>query len=247
MKFKLIPASFYQEILAGKFDNFYIETSGGYHSTYTVLDFYQRNIKNCYLLHNETYLEYQECKNNIYKLVNLTGYPLIVTEPNFKKYVTMSNLMKISFQNVPKAKVSIAEGKHNYRDFFPCCKILKKYPAKKWIKDNILPNSLVISSLTPYESFNRQMRLLELKKQNTYVRNHKTKGCFVAYPYRDLFYAKRSYTRNKVEGIFEYYLRKNGLHAKHSGCKFCPIRILYPDMLTENDCSIKYNEIYSRK
>ena len=242
----LIPKIFYKEIFSRNFNNYYLECSGGYHSTYTILHFYKNNIKNCFLFHNETYLEYSECKENISKLIKMTKYPIIITKPNFKKYINMNNLMKISFSNINKAKEVIKKGKHNYRDFFPCCKVLKKYPSIKWIKENILPNSIIISSLTPYESFNRQMRLYELKKKNTYIRFHKTKNSYVGYPFRDLLYGNRNNTRKIVEPLFENYLGLYKMNIKHSGCKFCPIRILNPKMLTINDCSIKYNKIFNK-
>jgi len=237
IKFDLIPGPFFREIEG--FTHYYIEVSGGYHSTYTVLEFFKRGFKNIYLLNNRTYLEYFECKQNIEKLIEITGYPINIIYPNFKNHLNMNHLMRESFKNI-----KIATSKKNYRDYFPCCKVLKKYPAKSWICKNLLENSLVISSLTPYESFQRQMRLFELKQQNTYIRNHKTKGCYVGYPYRDLLHGNRKYTRKIIEPIFESRLERYGMNIKHSGCKVCPIRIMNPIMLEKNDCSIKYNKIY---
>ena len=186
------------------FDNIYIEVSGGYHSSNTVLLFYEYGFKECILFNNITYLEYSECKANIDLLLKLTSYSLIQTKPNFRKYETMNNLMKESFQNIDKAKQKINSGKLWYRDFFPCCKILKKYPSYSWLKNNILPNSVIISSLTPYESFQRQMRLYELVKQDTYLRFHKTKNNYVAYPYRDLLYGGRKNSRKLFEIIRDF-------------------------------------------
>lgn len=237
----LIPNKFYQELSAGKFDNIYIELSGGYHSSYTALNFFKKGYK-CFLIFNETYLEYQETKENIQKIIKITDYPINVIKPNLKPYKNIHDLMKASFEGIEKAKKT-----KDYRDYFPCCKKLKKQPAKNWISKNLLDNSVVISSLTPYESFQRQMRLLELKKQNTYFRNHKTKGCIVGYPFRDLLYSNRKYTRKIIEPIFEAYLLKFNLNIKHSGCKICPIRIINPIMLEKNDCSIKYNKIYNKR
>lgn len=234
----LIPGTFFKEI--ENFKHFYIEISGGYHSTYTVLEFFRKGFKNCYLINNRTYLEYKECKENIDNLIYLTGYPINIIYPNLKKYGNMKELMKKSFEIIPFIK-----GKKNYKSSIPCCKVLKKNPAKSWLRKNLLPNSIVISSLTPYESFQRQMRLFELKKQNTYIRNHKTKGCYVAYPYRDLLHGHRNYTRKILEPIFEAKLIKYGLHAKHSACRICPIRIINPIMLEKDDCSIKYNSIFN--
>lgn len=235
----LIPKNFFIELNKINPEYIYIETSGGYHSNYTILSFFEKKFKNIILINNKTFLEYHECLKNIEKIVQVTNYPINYIKPNLNKFKTMNNLMKESFKNISKAK-----NIKNYRDFFPCCRILKKNPAKSWLKKNMLPNSIVISSLTPYESFQRQMRLFELKNNNTYFRNHKTKGCIVGYPYRDLLHGNRQYTRKIIEPIFEAKLKKYNLNIKHSGCKICPIRIMNPIMLEKNDCSIKYNKIY---
>ena len=150
--------------------------------------------------------------------------------------------MKESFQNIEKAKLHLK----NYRDYFNCCNILKQTRNHKWNNDYLLDNSIVISSLIPYESYNRQMRLFELKKKNTYVRFHKKQNIFKAYPYRDLLIGNRLYSRNLYDKLFENKLNEYKLNIKHSGCRICPIRVLFPKMLTEKDCSIKYNEIFNK-
>lgn len=238
-----LPVKFLYEI--SNFDNIYIEVSGGYHSSTTVILFYEYGFKECILFNNMTYLEYKESKENIKRLQDLTSYSLIQTKPDFKKYINMNNLMKLSFQNIDKAKEKIFAGKYNYRDFFPCCKILKKYPSYSWLKKNILDNSVIISSLTPFESFQRQMRLYELKAKETYLRFHKAKNNYVGYPYRDLLYGSRKNSRKLFELLFEQKLKEYNLNVKHSGCRICPIRILNPVMLNENDCSIKYNKLFN--
>lgn len=220
------------------FKNIYIELSGGYHSTTTVLLFHELKFKNIFLLHNDTKLQYKECMDNIHKLINITDYPIIFIKPFHKR--KLSDIMKESFRNI-----EIAKGKHNYRDYFKCCRILKKQASKSWINKNLLDNSVIISSLLPYESFNRQMRLYELKKQNTYLRFHKTQNCFKGYPYRDYLYGHRNYSRKIYEVLFENKLREYELNINHSGCKICPIRIMNPKLLEKNDCSIKYNRIFN--
>ena len=88
--------------------------------------------------------------------------------------------------------------------------------------------------------------IYELKKQNTYIRFHKTQNCYKAYPYRDLLYGRRSFSRKIYEPLFELRLQEYNLNIIHSGCRICPIRILFPNMLEINDCSIKYNKIFNK-
>ena len=152
----------------------------------------------------------------------------------------MNKIMKESFKNIELAKNNLK----NYRDYFKCCKILKQNRKYKWNNDYLLENSIIISSICPYESFNRQIRLNELRKQNTYIRFHKNQNIIKGYPYRDLLKGNRIYSRNYYDKLFENKLKEYDLNIKHSGCKICPIRILFPIMLTKNDCSIKYNKIF---
>jgi len=224
------------------FDNIYIEISGGYHSTITVILFYELGYKNIGLIHNNTKLQYSECLDNIQKLIYLTDYSLLFKNPNLKKK-SMNLIMKESFQNIEKAKLHLK----NYRDYFNCCKILKQTRNHKWNNDFLLDNSIIISSLIPYESYNRQMRLFELKKKDTYIRFHKKQNIFKGYPYRDLLIGNRIYSRKIYDKLFENKLKEYNLNIIHSGCKICPIRILFPIMLNNNDCSIKYNKIFNSK
>ena len=234
-----LPDQFLYEI--NKYEIIYIEVSGGYHSSNTTLSFYEKGYKNIGLIHNDTKLQYHKCLDNIQKLIYITDYPIIFKNPIFKK--KMFEIMKESFHNIEKAKKDIS----HYRDYFSCCRILKQERNHKWNDDYLLNNSIVISSLCPYESYNRQMRLLELKKQNTYLRFHKNQNIIKGYPYRDLIHGSRKYSRKYYDNLFENKLKRYNLHIIHSGCKICPIRILFPNMLTENDCSIKYDKIFNKK
>ena len=233
-----LSGTFLKEI--STFKNIYIEISGGYHSTITTILFYELGYKNIGLIHNNTKLQYLECLDNIQKLIFITDYSLIFKEPNLKKK-SMNSIMKESFKNIEKARLHLK----NYRDYFICCKVLKQTRNSKWNNDFLLDDSIVISSLTPYESYNRQMRLFELKKKKTYIRFHKRQNIFKAYPYRDLLKGNRIYSRKYYDKLFESKLNQYRLNINHSGCKICPIRILFPKMLTEKDCSIKYNEIFN--
>ncbi len=234
-----LPEQFLKEI--SNFNNIYIEISGGYNSTITSILFYELGYKNIGLIHNDTKLQYLECLENIQKIVYLTDYSLIFKQPKLKNK-TISQVLKESFLNIDKAKNHLK----NYRDYFHCCSILKQKRNHKWNDDYLLNNSIVISSITPYESFNRQMRLFELKKKDTFIRFHKSQNIYKGYPYRDLLIGNRKYSRKIFDKLFECKLKEYNLNRKHSGCRICPIRILFPDMLTENDCSIRYNSIFKK-
>jgi len=234
-----LSEQFLQEI--NEYDNIYIEISGGYNSCITVILFYELGYKNIGLIHNDTKLQYSECLDNIQKIVYLTDYSLIFKQPILKGK-KISNVLKESFQNINKVKGHLK----NYRDYFKCCSILKQKRNHKWNDDYLLNNSIVISSITPYESYNRQMRLFELKKKDTYIRFHKSQNIFKGYPYRDLLIGNRKYSRKLFDKLFENKLKEYNLNIKHSGCRICPIRILFPEMLTKNDCSIKYNKIFNK-
>lgn len=235
-----LPKQFLNEISI--FENIYIELSGGYHSSITAILFYELGYKNIGLIHNDTKLQYLECLENIQKIVYLTDYSLIFKHPSFKNK-TMSMIMKESFQNIEKAKLHL----RNYRDYFSCCKLLKQTRNYKWNNDYLLDNSIIISSLAPFESYNRQMRLYQLKNNNTYIRFHKKQNITKGYPYRDLLNGNRKSSRFYYNNLFGIKLNEYNLNLKHSGCRICPIRILFPDMLSKNDCSIKYDKIFNPK
>lgn len=233
-----LPEQFLKEI--DIFDNIYIEVSGGYHSTISTILFFELGYKNIGLIHNNTKLQYTECLDNIQKLIEITDYSLIYKEPILKK--KMSIIMKESFQNIEKAKLHLK----NYRDYFSCCRILKQKRNHKWNDDYLLNNSIVITSLIPYESYNRQMRLYQLKKNNTYIRFHKSQNIFKGYPYRDLLKGNRIYSRKIYDKLFELKLKEYNFNIKHSGCRICPIRVLFSEMLEIDDCSIKYDKIFNK-
>ena len=142
-----LPEQFLNEI--SNYENIYIEISGGYNSTITTILFYELGFKNIGLIHNNTKLQYLECLENIQKLIYITDYSLIFKEPKLKGK-TISDVLKESFLNINKAKNHLK----NYRDYFKCCSILKQKRNHKWNDDYLLNNSIVISSITPYESFN---------------------------------------------------------------------------------------------
>ena len=116
---------------------------------------------------------------------------------------------------IPKIVEYYNQNKRNVRDLIPCCRKLKKNPARRFYTKEInKQNSVVISSLLPHESFNRAWRLKELRELNTYIRLHRTAGyVYHAYPFRDCY----------SDRPFHKYLLDKGITAEHSGCVKCPL------------------------
>lgn len=146
----------------------------------------------------------------------------------------MSSLMKESFRAIPKVIEGLKDGsikRGNHRDYIPCCRCLKETSSRRWYTKNInKKTSVVIMAICPYESKNRLRRLTELRREGTFLRYHKRHGnVWHGYPFRDAY----------NEYPFYKYLLTKGIIPIHSGCKICPIRIIF-DMTYEGDKSILY-------
>lgn len=208
---------FIEEI--SSFETIYCLVSGGYHSTASALLLKDYDFKNVILLHNKTFLEMRSSIKTLKLLQEKTNYKYIETKPNFKGE-TIWDIMKRSFQKIPDAKKIIEKNKDDYdRTIFECCNKLKKYPGKRFYRTLDKKKSVIISSLCPFEYGNRARWLKEIRDKNTFIRFHKKMGnIFYAYPFRDFF----------SEKPFLPYLRKRGFkEIKHSGCKICPLSILW--------------------
>lgn len=216
-KYDLFPGNFLREI--NEFDYIYVPFSAGYHSTTSVLKLHDLGYKNVFLLHNKTYLETRYVLDLIQEIVFKTDYPISFIEPN-KHGLRIGQIIRKSMEQIPQIIQDFRENKHNYRDHIICCKYLKKSSSRKWYTKNLLDKSksVIISSLCPYESYNRNMRLTELRKKNTYIRLHQKFGnVYYAYPFRDIYSVRP----------FHNYLISKGIFPEHSGCVICPIREAY--------------------
>lgn len=200
-----------------QFDTIYCLVSGGYHSTASALLLKDNGFENVILLHNKTFLEMKSSINTISLLQQITYYEYFETTPNLKNE-TVWDIMKRSLQRIPEVIEDIKKDKTKYdRSKFECCRKLKKTPGKKYYQTLPL-GSVVLSSICPFESSNRNRRLTELKRQNTFLRWHKTNNITYAYPFRD----------QRSEKPFLPYLRTKGFSKiEHSGCVICPILICF--------------------
>lgn len=217
----MITTEFLEEIK--QFETIYCLISGGYHSTTTALLLKDHGFDNVKLLHNRTYLETKESMETMKKVIELTKYPYVETFPNIEK--RPGEIIRESFKDIDKIIKCMIDGKKNHRDFISCCRILKKSPARRWYTQNIdKENSVIISSLCPFESSNRSYWLKELRDKDTYLRLHKKMGnVYYAYPFRDVY----------SNEPFRKYLISKDFFPEHSGCIICPIRVAY--MIKKND------------
>lgn len=211
-----LPAQFIDEI--SPFKTLYCLVSGGYHSTTACLLLKDYGFDNVCLVHNKTHLEMNHVLDLIQDLIYRTDYSYIETEPNLKGK-SIGLILKESLEKIPEIISCFEKRKGNYRDFIPCCKILKKSPARKFYTKEInKENSVVISSLCPFESRNRNYWLKQLREKDTYIRLHKKMGyVFHAYPFRDIY----------SDRPFHEYLISKDIIPEHSGCIKCPIQIAY--------------------
>ena len=149
----------------------------------------------------------------IQKIIYLTDYPYILIEPNLKERI--GKIYKDSLDMIPKIVEYYIQNKRNVKDLIPCCHKLKKNPARRFYTKEIdKKNSVVILSLLPHESFNRNWRLKELRNRNTYIRLHRNAGyVYFAYPFRDCY----------SDRPFHKYLLDKDIIAEHSGCVKCPL------------------------
>ncbi len=200
------------------FKTIYCLISGGYHSTSACLLLYDYGFKNVCLVHNKTYLEFKHALNLIQDLIYRTDYSYIETKPNTHGK-RIGQILKESMNQVDNIVQCFINHKGNYRDFIPCCKILKKSPSRKlYTKEIDKSNSVVISSLCPFESRNRNYRLKQLREGKTYLRLHKKFGnVWHGYPFRDIY----------SNMPFHFYLLLKGIIPEHSGCVICPIQVAY--------------------
>jgi len=122
------------------------------------------------------------------------------------------------------------------RKLFLCCNRLKKYPFTwfwKKHKDQFpLEKTVFISSIAPYESKQRRLRLIELRKKNTYIRYHKSNGFYYAYPLRDL--------KDRTE-IIKILNKHNFNEVRGSGCVLCPVLLLFNMAKEDLNVTLKLN------
>lgn len=154
--------------------------------------------------------------NTIKNLVEITNYPLINIWPNLDGE-NIWDIMKRSFQRIPKVLEDIKKKRYDRKEF-ECCTKLKKNPGDNFF--HLQQNFVVIDSSCPYESNRRGYYAYEIRKKNTFLRYLKKRKFWKAYPWRDILSEKQflpylNFTKKYIPKI------------KHSGCVICPILIVF--------------------
>ena len=206
---------FFEELR--QFEDKFLLISGGYHSTSSALSLKDNGFEDVTLIHNETGLEMRSSIKTINKVIEKTNYEIIYVIPNLKQ--TIWELMKECFLKVPEIKKELRAGAKFDRGKFKCCYALKKKPIRNFYKQLNTKNSVIVSSLCPYESQNRGVWLSELRAKKTYLRpQYKYNGLNFIYPFRDHY----------KELDFVKYLTKKGFNKiERSACIICPIVLVW--------------------
>ncbi len=236
----MIPAKFFEDVDYWMYEKIYCWVSGGKDSTVLALSLYDNQDKlnaPVELVHTNTGLRLKTAEATLHKLKKYTRFPLIELAPTFPK---KPNLILESFKKLNQAEEAKKQGKYDRR-IFPCCEELKHRPGKKFIKSIPIRQReryIFLSAITQYESRRRAWFLLDLAKQNKYIIMNQKMHAFFGYPFRDLRAPKKT---DKV-------LKEHGFDdTRHSGCRICPILLLFDLHKIEPERWIKSQRYYLSK
>jgi len=177
----------------------------------------------------------------------------IEKHPNFIRIVpgieyNYSEVLKDAFLALPKARQIRKEGKYT-KKVFGCCYILKH---KAFMNNPLFsePNIVVVSGIKYSDGRQRQLWLKSLKtgittSKGTTILNAPTfyhihkKGQNYCYPFRD--YKVRDIPEDIVTELRIKYPTLN-----HSGCKICPVLVLFQDRI-KNEPRMKTSIAYAKQ
>lgn len=214
----------------------YHSVSGGRDSLYALLNMMEEpNLKVPIVpLFNNTHLNCKSALQTIER-INQISQGKSITE--VRKLITLDSkvylgrtryfnhrpidILKESFMNLPQAELLLLEGSYSKR-VFPCCYYLKERPLIQFAKTTD-EMALFTSSIRGGESRNRQKWLANLRNILEYFNFDKKLKRFVFYPLRD----------TTEKDVNNYLLGTDFWNTKKSGCKFCPILVLF-DLKKEN-------------
>lgn len=213
---KIIPEMFWNEISI--FSRYIIPVSGGVDSTVIVDEFIKKGL-DFELVWNDTRRSLETARFSLARLFE-SGYPFYITYPK-------KNQREITLET-KEAMKKIVSGEVEYnKKRIPCCRYLKDEPQARFLKEYTDSEYLIISGLAGYEGNQRQWRMYELRKNNTFLRFKVHEKRWFAYPLRD-------YTTKK-DGIFLKHYGKNlPYKAVRSGCHTCPIVALFEEAIEDD-------------
>lgn len=202
------------------FEKIFVLVSGGIDSTYLYEKLKKSYSKRVYPVN--CFNPYEQSKT----------LSLIAKDPNFiqikpgKKF-NYANILKESFLKIPEAMKLRKAGKYN-KKVFPCCYHIKH---KAFLNDKqfLEENTVVISGIKHGDGTQRRIWLTQMRNgtnvnnmnenKPTFFHRHK-KGQLYCYPFRDYF-------KREIPEICIRRLRKKYPDLNHSGCKICPVLVVF--------------------
>ncbi len=152
-------------------------------------------------------------------------------DPNFiqifpSKNLNYKKILREAFLNLPKALELKKQGKY-HKKIFGCCYYIKHkaFLSHPMFKEE---GTVVVSGIKRGDGKQRRIFLSQLRngtfktlpeKKPTFFLKHRT-GQLYFYPFRD-------YNFKELPKITMNRLRKKYPNLKHSGCKICPVLLLF--------------------
>ena len=193
------------------FKEVYFSCSGGWDSTYMLLNLYDLiDAPKKFILFNNTTLNKKECKETLYKLSEITGLKVIELKPT----CNVRKILKESFLRLNEAKKLLKENRY-HKKVFRCCYYLKEKPLIEFCK-KLGKDAVVLTGIKKSDSRQRRIFLFKITKDYTYFNFSKRYGVYFGYPLRD--------TKEKQ---VESFISKLPYKVYHSGCQVCPILLLF--------------------
>lgn len=211
---------FIKEIKEFNPSQIYFLCSGGYDSTFMLLNLYNKfpTIPK-FILFNNTFLEFKKCQDLVYLLSFLTGFKVVESKP---ENINMKEIMEKSFNNLEYGKTLVKNGRYSKRTAFTCCYYLKEKPARKIFK-TLPKKSIAFSGIKKADSKNRGIFLTQLEKKKTYIHYNSKMKCWYGYP-----------LRNIKDIDVNSFIHKIPYPVEHSACKICPIVLLFNIIKSKN-------------
>lgn len=213
-----------------KFKKIYVLVSGGFDST-LLADYISRHYPlrtvfvNCY--------NPFEINKTLMHFVHLPNFIQIKPDKRFK----YGEILENAFRNLPAAFELRCNSRY-YKKIFGCCYYIKN----KSFKNHPLfkePTSCVISGIKDGDGYRRHEWMNELRGSlgNVFIHVHKGGQTYI-YPFRD-------HRGRELAPPIRAYLRKKFPSISHSGCRRCPVLVLFK--ITEEGKRYEDSVRYAKK
>lgn len=193
-----------------KFNRIYVLVSGGIDSTFLYEKLKKQYGKKVYPVNCFNPYEQSETLN------------IIAQDPNYiqitpNKSYNYGEILKTAFLKLPEARELKNQKKYN-KKIFMCCYFIKH---KAFLNNPLFKrkNTVIVSGIKQGDGQQRFFWLNKLHNNNTFFHRH-LNGQLYCYPFRD-------YLWKELPDIIVRRLRKKYPSLNHSGCKICPILVLF--------------------